>query len=169
MRTYRATIVRIVIAAGLGALGGACLPSATEGERGVQCWTERATQLSECSVDLIWCFDDADPEDPGDVDDCIDIADRCAASIVHSAEQCEQRPGCIAERAACEQECGRFAETGACQQGCDRDFRRCAPWYDEACERDCLDKAQECAAESTAAFETVRCENERLDCVLECY
>ncbi|MEM9454269.1 MAG: hypothetical protein AAGF11_08830 [Myxococcota bacterium] len=169
MRTHRPTIVQIAITTGLWALLGACLPSATEGERGVQCWTEQATKRSECSVDFIWCLDDADPEDFGDLEDCTDIANRCAATIDQSTALCERRSGCIAERRACQQGCSGVVEVGECQQRCDLDFEQCAPWFDEACESSCLERALECAAESSGASETVRCENERLECVLECY
>lgn len=169
MRTHRAATATMTVGLALGILAGACLPSAGEGERGVQCWTDQAIDISACNVDLIWCFDDADPGDPEDFQTCNDNAERCANDAIYEAEQCDLRPGCIARRAACQRACQGPESPSDCGSQCTLEFDRCAPWYDATCERDCLEKALECAAQSAAAFETVRCENERLECVLECY
>lgn len=171
MTIHRAIIGRIIVGAALGALGGACLPSMNDGERGVQCWTTQARDQSECNIEAIDCLYAAG-EDFEDSVRCTNNFTRCSTDVSHDVQQCEYRSGCIAQLSECQLECDRLLDVGQlsnCYFACNLDFERCAPWYEDDCEDDCFETALECGAEATAAFESVRCENERLECVLECY
>lgn len=164
--------IRVVAGVALGVLAGACLPTANDGERGAQCWTEQASRQHGCNVDAIRCIDDTEAGDFDAFFVCTDEADRCSATVTDNAEQCERRTGCIAALSGCLVECDRLLDQlqfAQCQQTCDIDFERCSPWYEPGCEQRCLNEATECVADSLDADDTIDCEDDRLGCVLECY
>jgi hypothetical protein len=163
--TPRHTIVTRVL---LGALLVACLPRFPDGERGVQCWTDRAIDESACVRTALWCLERADDED--EAEDCLAEVARCEAASDELAEQCERRSGCIAANAACEDECNAaFEPSSSCFEACRLDLELCAPWLELDCERRCEPPLFECLTTVTHTFHEAACDREHLDCVLECY
>ncbi len=171
MRIERINTKNIALGTLLGAVLGACLPSMPAGERGVQCWTDRAADLSQCNLNFIGCIDAADPDDVEDFVSCNDAAERCIADTNYQAEQCDSRAGCVAQQRTCQDDCDLVAEDlrFSCQDRCVVEFERCAPWYERTCEIDCGRTAAICRVDAFAAYQAVRCEDERLECVLDCY
>jgi hypothetical protein len=161
--TPRPTIVPKLL---LGVLVAACLPRFPEGERGVQCWTDRAVDRSSCYRTALWCLDGA--EDAPEAEACISMLERCEAASVALAVQCERRTGCIAAQEACEDACTSELSQ-ACFDECRVDFELCAPWSELDCERECQEPLGECLSTATHLFHEAACDREHLDCVLECY
>jgi hypothetical protein len=163
--TPRHTIVTKVL---LGALLVACLPRFPDGERGVQCWTDRAADRTTCTRTALWCLEDA--KDASEADECLSELERCAVASDLLAEQCERRTGCLAAQAACEDACGNeFEVSPGCISDCGIELELCAPWLDLDCERECQEPLYECLTTATHAFHEAACDREHLDCVLDCY
>ncbi|MCA9710356.1 MAG: hypothetical protein KDK70_31240 [Myxococcales bacterium] len=154
----------------LGILAGACLPSASEGERGVQCWTEQHTARHDCNVDYILCVDGLRPDDFEGFSDCGSDAERCYFDAGEVAKQCEQRSGCIGELVDCSEECSSQPNpSSSCWTECGFRFESCAPWYERDCESTCGRINAQCIDDVVDVDDSLRCENEHYDCLLECY
>lgn len=166
--TPRPTIVPKLL---LGVLVAACLPRFPEGERGVQCWTDRAADQATCLRNAQWCIEDAGNDfDDGEIDDCLAELARCDAASTQLAAQCERRTGCIAASAACEDAClASFEGSPGCFEDCTVELELCADWLDLDCERHCEEPYFECLTDATHLYHEVACDREHLDCILECY
>jgi hypothetical protein len=164
MNSHRSIVTKVL----LGSLLVACLPRFPEGERGVQCWTDRAIDQTECNRVALWCLERA--VDEAEAEECFTEAARCEATSEQRVEQCEQRSGCIATRNACEDEC-RSTESFAleCLDDCETDFLLCAPSLELVCERQCEDPLIECLSGATQIYHQPQCDREHLDCLLTCY
>ena len=163
-RTTRAGVTATVF---LGAVIGACVVIE---ERGPRCWTDHAVDGRDCRIEQIRCLDDA--ADPEGFERCNERASRCQGDATEVLEQCEHRTGCFAEHSSCSEACGVLADEGTrsqCRDACTQDFQRCASWYDPDCESDCKNEAATCDAEADKVSKRVGCENNRAQCIQQCY